>query len=244
MARAGDVLDVDIGNTYIKWRVAGTQKVMRQLTEQLLVIGWRCDLQDIARIRFASVAGGAVNKAFVCSARQRWGVEPECAVVRQGVARVRPCYKDLSRLGVDRWLAMLAVFSAVDGACVVVSAGSALTADWLDDNGGHLGGLIAPGRERLIASLHFDLAQVLPSAELPFVAEAVLGDTTESCSAVGVRALLAGFMADVVGRNKAIPVWLAGGDSDAMLSVCTKDQKHRIQKVDNLVLDGLAIAMP
>lgn len=239
------VLDIDAGNTFIKWRLRGSAKVDRQLTAQLPLKKWQCDLPNISRVCIANVAGDAVRQILIQQAQQLWGVTPDVACVRPGVAGVKPSYSDLSRLGVDRWLAMLAVFSVVQNACVVMSAGSALTADWLDADGNHLGGLIAPGQARLVASLHRDLAQVLRTSQLPPTEfSQALGVSTEGCSAAGVRVMMAGFMAEVVGHNKDIPIWLAGGDSGAMLSLCAHEQKHRIKKVDNLVLEGLAVALP
>lgn len=243
-ALSSHILDVDIGNTYIKWRLGATMPADRQLTASLLTAGWQCNARAVKRVRVASVAGDAVNEAFSQQVIQRWGIEPEFAIVMHDVAGVKPCYSDLRRLGVDRWLAMLVAFSSINGPCVVVSAGSALTADWLDEQGQHLGGLIAPGRERLVASLHRDLARVLYSTSLPTVeATNDLGQDTESCSAAGVRVLLSGFMAEVINRNTA-PIWLAGGDADAMLSVCQDKDKQRVKTVNNVVLDGLAIALP
>ncbi|WP_053979682.1 type III pantothenate kinase [Marinagarivorans algicola] len=243
-ALLSDVIDVDIGNTYIKWRQGLAGPVDRQLTASLLTIGWQCHAQQVTRVRVASVADDKVNETFNRQVMKRWAITPEFAVVTHHVAGVKPCYTDLRRLGVDRWLAMVAAFSSLNGACVVVSAGSALTADWLDERGQHLGGLIAPGRQRLVASLHRDLARVLHSADLPALEQRNgLGQNTESCSAAGVRVLLSGFMAEVINRNTA-PIWLAGGDTDAMLSVCHDKDKHRVKTVNNMVLDGLAIALP
>lgn len=239
------VLDVDAGNTFIKWRLRGAVKVERQLTAQLSSEGWQCDIPHVSRVCIASVAGEAVNKLLTVKAKQLWAVHPEFAYVKADVAGVIPCYEDLSRLGVDRWLAMLAAYSALRRGCAVMSAGSALTADWLDADGRHMGGLIAPGRARMAASLHRDLAQVLHSSELPFAKfNQVLGRTTESCCNAGIQAMMAGFMMQVVNYDKDNPIWLAGGDSDAMLSLCANEHKHRVKRVNNIVLEGLAIALP
>ena len=57
---------------------------------------------------------------------------------------VRIAYAHPERLGVDRFLALLAAHARDDGPWLLVSVGSALTVDLLDAQGRHHGGLIAP----------------------------------------------------------------------------------------------------
>lgn len=54
-------------------------------------------------------------------------------------------YTEPERLGVDRWLALLGAAATVDGDCIVIDAGSAITLDLLYADGRHLGGAILPG---------------------------------------------------------------------------------------------------
>jgi len=54
-------------------------------------------------------------------------------------------YLEPSRLGDDRWMALLAAAEIVDGDCLVIDAGSAITLDLLRADGRHLGGAILPG---------------------------------------------------------------------------------------------------
>jgi type III pantothenate kinase len=59
---------------------------------------------------------------------------------------VRSSYQQPQTLGVDRWLAMLGaqlLFPAKN--VLIVDAGTAVTVDWLDQNGQHGGGWIIPG---------------------------------------------------------------------------------------------------
>ena len=63
-------------------------------------------------------------------------------------------YAEPSALGVDRWLAMLGGLQRVRGApFCVVDAGSALTIDFVDGEGRHLGGYILPGEALMERSL-------------------------------------------------------------------------------------------
>lgn len=54
-------------------------------------------------------------------------------------------YQQPAQLGVDRWLALIGAAQLVDGDCIVIDAGSAITLDLLRQDGQHLGGGILPG---------------------------------------------------------------------------------------------------
>ena len=58
---------------------------------------------------------------------------------------VTNAYDQPERLGVDRWLALIAATQLIDGDCIVIDAGSAITVDLLRADGQHLGGAILPG---------------------------------------------------------------------------------------------------
>jgi type III pantothenate kinase len=58
---------------------------------------------------------------------------------------VRNGYNDAEKLGVDRWLALIAVRQRYKGNTCIVDCGTAITIDLIDAAGCHLGGLIAPG---------------------------------------------------------------------------------------------------
>ncbi|HEY7773583.1 MAG TPA: type III pantothenate kinase [Marinagarivorans sp.] len=237
------IIDVDIGNSFAKWRLNGQSHIYRQASASLLD-GWQCDLAHADRVRIANVAGEAVLASLLAEVCQRCSVVPEVARVAREMGGVEVCYQDEQRLGVDRWLAMLAAYRRVAGECVVVSAGSALTADWLDASGKHLGGFIAPGRQRMLNALFSDVANVLKTPAAAEQPDLRLGCTTEACVAGGVSVLLQGFINHVASRSLGAPIILTGGDARAMLSVCAQEHKSRVSLVSNAVMDGLAIALP
>lgn len=235
-------VDIDLGNSFIKWRTFGDEAIYRQSVESL-AHGWQCTWSDIARVRLASVANSSVTEALCAEVAARWQLSVECARVSTGIGGVKPVYKDLSRLGVDRWLAMLACKQMVSGPVCVVSAGSALTADWLTESGEHMGGFIAPGRARMLRSLFADVANVLSSPD-DLAPQTALGVTTETCVAGGVGVLMSGFINDVAKRQLEAPIFMYGGDSHAMLSLCAQEHKSRVRLLNNPVLDGLVVALP
>lgn len=74
---------------------------------------------------------------------------------------LRIAYAEPRRLGVDRFLALLAA-QARGEACLVVGVGTALTLDLLDADGLHRGGRIAPSPTLMREALH-DRARHLPA---------------------------------------------------------------------------------
>ncbi|BCD96118.1 type III pantothenate kinase [Marinagarivorans cellulosilyticus] len=238
------IVDVDIGNTNAKWRCQGDSRIYVQSTRSLPQ-AWQYSGAAITRVRVACVAGADVLQCFAAAVRERWGIDIELARVQRNYAGLAVCYEDVSRLGVDRWLAMLAAFKSVGDEFVAVSAGSALTADWVAQDGQHLGGFIAPGRERMLASLYGDVANVLLTPRVPGeLLDIALGQSTETCVDGGVAVLLRGFINHVASRCLGARIILAGGDAQAMLTMCAQEHKFRVSLVSNPVLDGLAIALP
>lgn len=94
--------------------------------------------------------------------------------------RLRIAYPEPARLGVDRFLAMLAA-SAAGSSALVVGVGTALTVDLVDAEGQHRGGRIAPSPGLMRQALH---------AQVPALPEtggryAEFADATEDALASG-----------------------------------------------------------
>src|SRR3546814_5490867 len=70
---------------------------------------------------------------------------PNFARSSAGWHGLRNAYREPERLGVDRWLAMIAAWHTHRGAACIANAGTALTVDVIDAQGQHLGGIIAAG---------------------------------------------------------------------------------------------------
>lgn len=94
--------------------------------------------------------------------------------------RVKNAYQDYSRLGVDRWLTLLAAYKREHNDVVIIDAGSAITIDLLSRKHSHLGGAILPGfnteKQRFInmfPAVDFNHPDI-SSNKLP-------GTTTEAC---------------------------------------------------------------
>lgn len=106
---------------------------------------------DVAYV--ASVAGEALRVELLDALARRCR-RIELARTQAAWAGVRIAYPVPSRLGVDRFLAMLGARARIDGAALLVGVGTAVTIDLLDAEGRHRGGLIAPSPELMREALH------------------------------------------------------------------------------------------
>ncbi|MEN5059321.1 type III pantothenate kinase [Luteimonas sp. TWI1416] len=107
----------------------------------------------------ASVASPAL-RAVLLDALAARGAQVELARTLPALDGVTIAYADPTRLGVDRFLALLAARAQAASPVVVVGVGTALTIDLLDADGRHLGGRIAPSPTLMREALQRRVAQL------------------------------------------------------------------------------------
>lgn len=114
---------------------------------------------EAASAVLASVASPARTAAAVDWLTRRFGC---ISIVRTQptLAGVRIAYADPARLGVDRFLALLAAHARGTRAWLVVGVGTAVTIDLLDAQGRHHGGRIAPSPRLMREALQQAAAQL------------------------------------------------------------------------------------
>jgi type III pantothenate kinase len=151
---------VDIGNTRAKWavlrgRAPGRMQALahdgRASALRSLV---RAAPAGVTRILAVSVAGPRLDRALSAAARARFGVTPEFLRPARNAGGVRNGYREVWRLGLDRWAGSIGAHALVPSRPVVIAnIGTALTIDAVSADGRHLGGAIAAGPDTMIASL-------------------------------------------------------------------------------------------
>ena len=239
----GRSLDLDIGNSRTKWRLAGASGSLK--SPRVPTLADAAEPPD--RVRISAVAG--VRDRIRAAVEARFGIAPEFAEVSRELAGVVCCYEDPKRLGVDRWLALVAAWHCVHAAVAVVDAGTAITVDLVDDQGQHQGGYIVPGiglMRRSLAGETRDLGipQLLADRDDP-IGLPPPGRSTDAAIAGGTVAMPVGFLDAVLARfatasRSGITTFLCGGDAHLLRSRIASPTRT----VPNLVLDGLAIALP
>ena len=233
-------LEIDAGNSSLKWRWRGSPA---------------SSAASLGELETALGDCGPPREALICSVRgadfeaeanrwfaDKWGLQPRFARVVREWGGVRIQYPDPSALGADRWLAMLAGFRLAPGGCLIVDSGTALTIDLLDANGLHLGGYIMPGLETLQSGLLRNTAiRLQPTREKPATAP---GNDTASAVRNGAAFMLCSVVRAAV-ENRAReageqPMLILTGGDAAMLQGELGEVNSLL--VPELVLDGLGLA--
>lgn len=246
---------IDIGNTSIKWATfdgvaLGTMGSARHhgALPMDLIAAWDA-LVDIDTLLIGRVGPVAVESAVLRVAQSCWGANLRrvaCAAVAHGV---RVAYAQPARLGVDRFLALIGAHwfaSAADrpapadatGPRLIVDAGTAITFDLLDANGGHRGGLILPGVGAMRDTLF--VGTQIPRYEPTDATQPWATDTAEAIAAASLHApaALAGrlYQRLAADTGQTPLLLLTGGDAERLLPVF----EVPATLVPDLVLRGLS----
>jgi len=151
---------VDIGNTRMKWallrgaRLSRPRAVVHDGDGARLRAALRSVPRDVGCAVAVCVAGTRLERALAAAVRARLGIPTEFARSSRRALGVQNGYRDVWRLGADRWVGLIAAHAIAGSRPVLIAnVGTALTLDLVDAAGVHLGGAIAPGPSTMIASL-------------------------------------------------------------------------------------------
>jgi type III pantothenate kinase len=238
------ILDIDVGNTRVKWRAAPGGAVQSAARADAAAELARALSARPTRVRVASVAGSDFNERLRVALEDAFGVAPEFAVTSAFVGRVRCGYERPETMGVDRWLGLLAAWQRAGGPLIVVSAGTALTLDVVGEDGRHLGGFIVPGLRLMQESLGTGTAEVQVQQALETGATAPGRSTREAVQHGLVRmqvSFVDGAMGEFTNVWQVRPhLFICGGDAAILAPHLASP--HVVAA--DLVLDGLAVALP
>jgi type III pantothenate kinase len=232
---------VDLGNTRAKWALwNGTDLQAKGAAPHGGIADsiWN-ELPRVDSIWVASVASPALNDRVAAMARQSLGMSAQFVRSRAQACGVRNAYAQPERLGVDRFLALIAAHARVREPIVIVSCGTALTLDALAADGAHLGGLIAASPELTLAALRSGTANLgaAPPGHIVEIA-ASTADAMASGAWLAAVALVERFVAQATQRFATPPALvLTGGDASRLGELLRAP--HRIDA--ELVLRGLAV---
>lgn len=239
------IFECDIGNTCSKWRLIDATGLVVDSGRVFNSEGFSelRGLDKAQRARVASVASDSVQQQLTTQLR-RFGLEPEFALSTAAAAGVSNAYGAHSeKLGVDRWLAVVAAYRRIQAAVLVIDAGTALKADWVDTNGRHQGGYIVPGAEMMKASLFAGTGKV--RFETDAAAGLGFGCSTAEAVAAGILASQVGTVNGAINEAKRrsaeeFAILVTGGDAATLVGHID----HPVVQVPDLVLDGLQWLLP
>jgi type III pantothenate kinase len=225
---------VDVGNSRIKWGRCSTAGVTEAVSLPPDEPGaW---LRQIEAWRLPRPAGWAVS-----------GVHPERrdALIEWLRARgdsavlvddpndlpLRVLLERPDHVGVDRLLDAVAANSRrrPGAPAVIVDAGSAVTVDYVDEDGAFRGGVIFPGTRLMARSLH-DYTALLPVVELKHPIPALPATATRPAMEAGIFWAVVGGVEAVIaqyarGTGQRPDLFLTGGDG-ALLHPALPQAQH------------------
>jgi type III pantothenate kinase len=176
-------LALDVGNTRLKWalykephpdsELIDHGAVFLENIDRLADDHWR-QLPEPQHMLGCAVAGDAIRRR-VEEQLELWDCVPHWAVSSAAEAGVTNGYDHPTRLGADRWVAIVGAHSRmvrqVGGGAhrpmVVVMVGTAVTVEAVDASGKFLGGFILPGHGIMLRALESGTAGLrVPTGEV------------------------------------------------------------------------------
>lgn len=218
------LLLVDVGNTRIKY-----------ISDKSDTVGYAGDfdslpLSEVDEVRIATVS----RHEEIAEWSQSLNIRVRIAKVLKSHKGLTVVYDDVSRLGVDRWLAMLTLWVERGKGFSVVDLGTAITADFVNDAGKHIGGYIVPGYRLMKEALGLNTAQVGFGGDSSDIEP---GANTEGCVDHGINRMVCSLIADIErGEGKEKPLVLTGGDAEKLVN---SESGFNAEIDESLVIRGL-----
>ncbi len=246
MPDSSSILLIDLGNSSLKWawsnagELTPVQSVSHLATtvDSIAQEWWQGEPQP-GRVVVSSVARPEVRENLRTWLQQQWGCEPVFVQASAEAHGVTNSYVKPSELGVDRWLALLAVHSRFSTPVCIVDCGTAITIDLVAADGTHIGGMILPGFGMMRDAL-FEQTAIAPidAVELP---DWLANDTAGAVAIGGVSAVAAlvdRILEQSQQRLRVLPeLVLTGGDAGHIQGYL----QHPGKLEPDLVIQGLAL---
>ena len=254
----------DVGNTRLKWAaVESTQNPSAQQkklwaysgsisSKSLQSAEHRAELADYiaktlpkpAAIGFACVAGQEAMTNLKSLFPQWSDLDWKQLKGDSAYPGMRTLYQDPSKLGADRWAALIGARVLSNKNTLLVNAGTATTIDLLGSNGVHYGGWILPGLGLMQESLANNTAQLglATRAERHGFGSSTNDAIIGGCDAAQVGAILYGAQHAKELNLPIEKIWLDGGNAKVLAQEITKTNlpiKQAVEVSEGLVLRGI-----
>lgn len=211
---------IDMGNTRLKWAIttgsqiaAGQPLFNNRINRGELIKLWQA-IHHPRRIAISCVSKNQLLKLVQSVALERWPNTNIIQVKSQAqLLGVSNAYPQPEMLGVDRWLALIAVWQTYQRPACIVDCGTAITVDLIDAEGKHQGGLISPGLTLMKKSLASG-TEALSVGET-VVPIAAVSDHTEGAIYNGTLMAAIGLIEHVLAKYpQNLQLILTGGDAE------------------------------
>jgi len=233
------ILQVDAGNTRVKWRLKDPEDDSSRCDTACSVAikdDFEAELKSLAgrvtQVQLSSVSNQ--EKLLELFEKYFEGVPVLVAATQVEQQGLKNSYVQPEKMGVERWLAMLAAWNHYKSGLIVVDAGTALTIDVVDDLGEHQGGYILPGYSLTISILMVSTSDVHHQM---LEEDAIsLGKETSECVQHGVVRQMMEVIKAVQSDYAKFHLVLSGGDAEMLASYFQQKDMW-----PNIVHDGLSL---
>lgn len=207
---------IDVGNTAIKWRLANAEGLLGAggSVSDAASLGKAVEAEHWGAAGLASVAGDVADAELIAVLTASGATAVHRATAKATCLGLVSSYAEPERMGVDRWLAMLAAHAHNEGALCVIDAGTAVTLDLVSAEGVHEGGYILPGADLMRRALSNETGRIHVSA---LEASAIIpGNNTQACVTAGSwRAVLGAVESTMAAYPEHRPL-LTGGSASTL----------------------------
>tara|TARA_B100000965_G_C19487362_1_gene711403 strand:- start:318 stop:1061 length:744 start_codon:yes stop_codon:yes gene_type:complete len=152
-------------------------------------------------------------------------------------------YKNPSKLGADRWAAMIGAYNEFGGNILVIDMGTAITIDYINNEGVHKGGQILPGLKSFFSILDQSTGSINIKTNISDITAKDIekwGKNTDDAIKSGAMSAISGAINAAVFsfriQDSMPSVILSGGDAIYFKDVFDHSLFYR----PNIVLEGLA----
>ena len=184
---------IDVGNSAAKWAIFDGHTLnsnrhsgsFSELAEALWIAA-----ADAGAVWVASVRGESSDQSLVFELKAVGFSKVHLCASAKHEDGLLNSYAEPSRMGADRWFAMLGARAYKPGPLLVIDVGSAVTCDLVATDGCHLGGYIFPGPALMEAALQSSTQLVRYTDSLePTV---MPGQSTAECVTSGISVAVMG----------------------------------------------------
>ena len=215
---------IDIGNSAVKWRNHETEVFSQNIDTFSLKLLPKADIVWVSAVAHTNILD-AIKTEYT-------NVKEVHSLKKSG--KLTLAYKDSSKLGVDRFLAMLGALEHFpNNHLLIIDVGSAVTFDVINNKGEHQGGLIMPGLKALRESF-----SKFSTNDLALKSTSLKTNTEEAWKSGTHAMLISSINNQIQVYESKYPngeVLICGGIVKEVLS----ELPNTINYYNNLVLDGL-----
>lgn len=227
---------IDVGNTAIKWRLAHTEGLLEVggSVSDVLSLCKAVEAERWGAAGLASVASESAAAELIAALRASGSRAVHRATAQSSCLGLVSSYAEPERMGVDRWLAMLAAHAHNEGALCVIDAGTAVTVDLVSAEGAHEGGYILPGADLMRRALSSETDRIEVGAlDAPAIGP---GNNTQACVTAGSWRAVLGAVQSIMAEYPQHHALLTGGAASTL-----RDLGLVATVSPDLVMEGLRL---